>query len=173
MAARLALVAAWLGAAAGCLSTVAQRGTLADSELLQPPLNTTAGCECCALCHQQPECASHSFSAASGTCRLYRSVPDFRRLQLDEQSALFVQPGRSQHQQFCRLDTDCVQPGDACHGRLCTSDTTVTCRDLAETHGATGSGLFYGSVGGRTTKFYCRELADLAGWTLIGMFRQG
>ncbi|XP_043222874.1 uncharacterized protein LOC122382058 [Amphibalanus amphitrite] len=178
MAARRALLLATLlvwppDPAAGCASTVLQGGTLADSELVEPPVSTATSCACCGLCHQRRHCASLSFTAADGTCRLYRTVPDFRRLRVAAGSALFVRPGRSEHRQFCRLDTDCLEPDDRCYGRLCTTDVTVTCRDLSETYGAPASGLFYGSVDGATIRLYCREMNGTTGWTKIGYFTTG
>ena len=162
--------------AEGCATTVLQKGTLNDTELVAEhllQLSPSGSCTCCALCHHYTDCASLSFSPASGVCRLYRSVPDFSRLTVDTESELYVRPGRSGHHQFCRYDSDCLLPDEACHGRVCTSDVTVTCRDLAETHGAPGNGLFYGSIAGTTMKLYCRETEGYAGWTRIGYFASG
>ena len=47
-------------------------------------------------------------------------------------------PGHSQHEQFCRQDSDCLEDGDSCHGRVCTNLTTVTCRVIVEVFGAGG-----------------------------------
>ncbi|KAF0309125.1 hypothetical protein FJT64_019728 [Amphibalanus amphitrite] len=47
----------------------------------------------------------------------------------------FVMPGRSQHHQFCRKDSDCLAKGDFCRGRVCTNQTTVTCQTITEVFG--------------------------------------
>ena len=162
--------------ASGCVSTVWQLGTLPNSELLLPPLNmppASGSCSCCGLCYQLPDCASLSFGKKSGVCRLYRTVPDFKRLRLDEESAVLVRPGRSGHHQFCRFDSDCLEKNERCYGRICTTDPTVTCRDLAETYGAPENGHVYGSINGTTMRLYCRTMVGMSGWTLIVFSSEG
>ncbi|KAF0313691.1 hypothetical protein FJT64_015825 [Amphibalanus amphitrite] len=159
-----------------CMETVLQNGTMADAELVVPQLTVPSSCACCALCHHHDTCSSISFNAVSGACRLYSSVPDFSRITVDADSALFVRPGRSNHLQFCRHDSDCVDlaaAGDRCHGRVCTDDPTVTCRDLAETMGAPMNDVYYGSLDGMTTKYYCASHSGIDGWTLISRMTSG
>ncbi|KAF0313634.1 hypothetical protein FJT64_015768 [Amphibalanus amphitrite] len=93
-------------------------------------------CACCALCHQNPTCASLSFSPATGECRLHSTVAGYDTLTPDNSWKYFVMPGRSQHHQFCRQDSDCLVKGDFCRGRVCTNQTAVTCRVIYQTFGA-------------------------------------
>ena len=156
-----------------CMETVLQNGTMADAELVVPELTVASSCTCCALCHHHASCSSLSFNAVSGACRLYTSVADFSRVAVDAESVLFVRPGRSSHHQFCRHDSDCIDAGDTCNGRVCTDDPTVTCRDLAETMGATMNDVFYGSIDRAETKFYCGSHQGIDGWTLIARMSTG
>ena len=151
-----------------CMETVLQNGIImADTELVVPETTVTSSCGCCALCHHHASCASLSFNAVSGACRLYTSVPDFTRVTVDTESALFIRPGRSSHHQFCRHDSDCVDAGDSCNGRVCTDDPTVTCRDLAETHSAPMNDVYYASQNRTLTKYYCGNHSGIDGWTLV------
>ncbi|KAF0288266.1 hypothetical protein FJT64_013334 [Amphibalanus amphitrite] len=97
-----------------------------------------SSCSCCALCYQLDTCASFSYNAEARQCQLYDSVAGYGTFLPDTESKweYFVKPGRSQHHQFCRWDSDCRAAGDACRGRVCTHLDAVTCRVIHETFGA-------------------------------------
>ena len=93
-------------------------------------------CRCCALCHQLRTCASLSYNDNTGECLLHNSVAGYDTLIPDSHWKYLVVPGRSQHHQFCRQDSDCRVVGDFCRGRVCTALQAVTCRVIFERFGA-------------------------------------
>ena len=96
----------------------------------------TSSCRCCAFCHQIKTCASLSYNTDTHQCQLYSSVAGYDSLTPDESWKYWVMPGRSEHQQFCRWNSDCQAKGDFCRGRVCTERRAVTCRVIFETFGA-------------------------------------
>ena len=81
-------------------------------------------------------------------------------------------PGRSQHHQFCRHDSDCLVEGDFCRGRVCTDLTTVSCRVIYETFGV-GDRFGYfisgmsGWINGTDVALACKMEAAFPGFTRI------
>ena len=126
----------WKGLPAdACMETAWSEGYLsADVTIETVTLASGSGssCSCCALCHQNAACASFSYQAYSGQCQLYSTVADYQTLVINPSLNYFVMPGRSQHHQFCREDSDCQMEGDFCRGRVCTDLTAVTCRVIYE-----------------------------------------
>ena len=123
--------------AEGCQETAWSNGRLTpDLGSFSLASRNAPSCVCCALCHDNPNCASLSFSPNNQECQLYSSVAGYDTLTLGGDWKYFVMPNRSQHHQFCRQDSDCRAAGDSCRGRVCTDLTAVTCRVIHETFGA-------------------------------------
>ena len=144
-----ALLTGWspvwpLHPAEACMETARKNGYLNQSTdlpsvtLASPRASPDAGsCSCCALCHQNTACASLSFNTDTQECRLHRVVASYASLVIGGKSwRYFVMPGRSQHEQFCRHDSDCQKKGDFCRGRVCNNLTKVTCRTIYHGFGA-------------------------------------
>ena len=157
-----------------CMDTAWSRGTL-DTAVETVTLASASGssCACCALCHRNPACVSLSFRADTRECRLHGAVASYTTLEPDDLWQYFVMPGRSQHHQFCRQDSDCQAEGDFCRGRVCTELATVTCTNIYETFGA---GMRYGEwpkmyvwIGNHSIFLTCRMMESKSGFTLVLM----
>ena len=124
-----------------CMETAWSSGRMDSDQRLQARTiaSPQAGsCTCCALCHQDINCASVSFNSATSECELYSTVASYATLRPDSNSewTYYVMPGRSETGQFCRRDSDCVTDGDFCRGRFCTSLDKVTCRTINDNFGS-------------------------------------
>ncbi|KAF0293750.1 hypothetical protein FJT64_008508 [Amphibalanus amphitrite] len=164
--------------AEACLETAWSEGYLGVNNTIETVVlssSSGSGCSCCALCHQNPACASLSFSPATGECRLHSTVAGYDTLTPSSSWKYFVMPGRSQHHQFCRQDSDCLVKGDFCRGRVCTNLDVVTCRTIYETFQAEGKfgewALMYGWISKRTYQLSCTMRQGSPGFTRI--FRSG
>ena len=159
-----------------CMDTAWSSGTLSLNttvEMVTLASPSGSSCACCALCHRNPACVSLSFSASTRECRLHGVVASYATLEPNDLWQYFVMPGRSQHHQFCRQDSDCQEDGDFCRGRVCTELTTVTCRNIYETFGA---GMRYGEwpkmyvcIGNHSILLTCRMVESMSGFTLVLM----
>ncbi|KAF0292042.1 hypothetical protein FJT64_001066 [Amphibalanus amphitrite] len=136
-------------------------------------------CTCCALCHQETNCASLSFNSATSVCELYSSVASFSTLRPDStnQWSYYVMPGRSETGHFCRQDSDCVTSGDFCRGRFCTSLDKVTCRTIADTFGSIRhfavTPTVYGWFNGRPMTLKCWMTSGGEGFTAVLISTRG
>ena len=169
-------IPAWpLQRAEACMETAWRHGYLEQTSDL--PSVTFASpragtCACCALCHQDTACASLSFNTDTQECRLHRIVASYSTLKVDGDSwKYFVMPGRSQHEEFCRHDSDCQVKGDFCRGRVCTDLNTVTCRTIYETFGVKRRfgewAQMYGWIRNETLRLACWMSYAWPGYTRI------
>ena len=163
-----------------CMETARANGILSQNYIVDAfTLSTKGGgeCRCCAFCHKNKDCASFSFGTATGACQLYNTVASYDTLTLDDSWRYFVMPGRSEHHQFCRTDSDCLAKGDFCRGRVCTNFTTVTCRAILETITHPGQfvqhPLVYGWVDGQEVMLKCYAHNDGRGFTRLLRISQG
>ena len=159
-----------------CMETAWSSGRMDAGQQLQARTiaSPQAGsCTCCALCHQDTNCASISFNSATSECELYSTVASYATLRPDSNSewAYYVMPGRSETGQFCRQDSDCVTDGDFCRGRFCTSLDKVTCRTIAVTFGSIRhydkTPTIYGFFNGKHLKLKCWMTSGGDGFTTV------
>ena len=136
------------------------------SDTLLPPATS---CNCCGRCHRNPLCKSFMFSTSSRQCILYGTTggPEhFTRERTNSKEMFFFLPGRSQTNEFCRSDSDCVTDGDFCRGRICTTDDTVTCRDYYMFNNELRSERYWGFIAGREILLDCSMGRD-GGYTKL------
>ena len=156
-----------------CMETAWSSGHLAqDLRSFTLESSQASSCLCCAVCYGHKECASLSYNEKTRQCRLYDSVANYSTLTPDQEWKYFVLPGWSQHQQFCRWDSDCQEEGDFCRGRVCTKLTAVTCRVIYETFGAGqrfGETIdrMYGWLNGTEVPLACRMGSKYRGFTRL------
>ena len=156
-----------------CMETAWSKGYLGtDNSFESFTSRSGSSCSCCGLCHQYTAwCASFSFNVYTGECRLHRTVASYSTLRANSGWRYFVMPGRSQHHQFCRHDSDCLTKGDFCRGRVCTDLDTVTCRVIYETLRAGRKfgdwPTMYTWLSNEPRQLTCRMRHDGAGFTKL------
>ena len=163
-----------------CMETAWSSGTMESRAVLINRVTLSgperSSCVCCAVCHTVRNCASFSYGNSSGECQLYNRVASFATLtpHEDDEWRYFVMPGRSQHEEFCRQDSDCQVEGDFCRGRVCTDLPTVTCRVIYDAFGAGrrydtdfGDTHLFGWINNQTMRLVCLMGGRHRGYTRL------
>ncbi|KAF0297888.1 hypothetical protein FJT64_004750 [Amphibalanus amphitrite] len=144
-------------------------GTAMEAFTLRP--GRGSACACCSFCNSNANCASLNYNIKSRECLLFNYVANYTSITASSDWRYFVMPGRSQHEQFCREDSDCLQSGDSCRGRVCTDLSAITCRVIYEQLGSGdrlgGEILAYGWMNGKDVRLICRMTAEWPGFTSI------
>ncbi|KAF0290596.1 hypothetical protein FJT64_011231 [Amphibalanus amphitrite] len=157
-----------------CQKTAWTKGHLAtdtaiEAFTLRPSRGST--CVCCSFCNSNANCDSLSYNVVTRECLLFDYVASYSSIIASSDWRYFVMPGRSQHEQFCREDSDCLQSGDSCRGRVCTDLSAITCRVIYEQLGAGdrlgGEIHAHGWMSGQDMLFLCRMTTEWPGFTSI------
>lgn len=131
-------------------------------------------CQCCALCYANPDCKSLSYEDSTKDCELYSRVGGYGDVKLKKSSkklSYFFMEGKSDSNEFCVDDADCLTPGEFCSAHICTTDETVTCKDIYRLAPSLGNSNYWISIGRQRLPSFCWH-GKLAGFTCVFLSRR-